>query len=96
MSVAWISGPQVLDPPLRLPQEPVDQEGIGVGGDLGRDPGRKPHEGLRQRLANPERPGIASLRQMVLGYATTAPFSLASSYSTGLICPSEECFLLGS
>jgi len=34
MSVARISGPQVLDPPLRTPQKPIDQEGVGVSGDL--------------------------------------------------------------
>src|SRR5215210_2914058 len=50
MSVAGISGPQLLDATLRTIKMPVNQQGVGVGADLRRDPGGQPHEGLRQRL----------------------------------------------
>ena len=38
-------------------QHPVDQEGVGVGSDLRRDPGSQPHQSARQRclaLAAPD------------------------------------------
>src|SRR5215217_6103690 len=54
MSVARISCPQFLDVSLRSPQEAVDVAAVGVGGNLGHDPGRKPYERLRQRVVHPE------------------------------------------
>jgi hypothetical protein len=54
MSVARISGPQLLDAPLRPSEQPVDVEGVGVRADLGRDPGNETHQRGRQRLAEPE------------------------------------------
>ena len=39
MSVARISGPELLDAPLRTIQMPANQQGEGVGADLRRDPG---------------------------------------------------------
>ena len=54
MSVARISGPQVLDAPLRPAQHLVNQEGIGVGDHLRRDPGREAHQCFRQGLPEPE------------------------------------------
>src|SRR5215210_4764067 len=56
MSVARISGPQLLDVPLWPPQTTVDQEGVGVSGDLRRDPGDETHQSGRQSLAYPEDP----------------------------------------
>src|SRR5215203_6321126 len=56
MSVARISGPQLLDAPLRSAQEPVDVEAVGVRADLGRDPGRQPDERLGQGAIHPEGP----------------------------------------
>lgn len=50
MSVAGISGPELLDAPLRTIQMPVNQQGVGVGADLRRDPGGQPYQGGRQRL----------------------------------------------
>src|SRR5688572_4620540 len=50
------SCPQLLDVTLRASQNPVDHEGVGVGADLGCDPGCKPHQGGRQRLAEAEDP----------------------------------------
>ena len=44
MSVARISGPQLLDLALRTTQHTVDEKTVGIGGDLGCDPGRKPYE----------------------------------------------------
>ena len=54
MSVARISGPQLLNAALRTTQQTVDEETIGVGCHLRRDPGGEPHEGGRQRLLEVE------------------------------------------
>src|SRR3954447_26068955 len=43
MSVARISGPQLLYPPLRPPQATVEQESVSVGGDLRGDPAGQTH-----------------------------------------------------
>jgi hypothetical protein len=39
-----------------MSQHPVDREGVGVGRYLGRDPGRQPNRGARQRRAQAEYP----------------------------------------
>src|SRR5215217_4593231 len=54
MSVASISGPQLLDLALRTTQHTVDEKTVGIGGDLGCDPGRKPYYGSRQCLPEPK------------------------------------------
>jgi hypothetical protein len=54
MSVARISGPQLLDATLRTTQQTVDQEAIRVGCHLRRDPGDEPHEGGCQCLLTVE------------------------------------------
>ena len=54
MSVARISGPQLLDASLRMTQQTVDKETIDVGRHLRRDPGDQPHEGCCQRLFEAE------------------------------------------
>src|SRR5919107_753925 len=54
MSVAKISGPQLLDVPLRPSEEPVHVQTVGVGCHLRRHPDRQPHERLRQCFAQPE------------------------------------------
>src|SRR5215213_6043363 len=54
MSVARISGPQLLDAPLRPAQQPVDVEAVGVGSHLRRDPGDQPRKRLGQRPIHPE------------------------------------------
>src|SRR5215208_1307504 len=54
MSVARISGPLLLDAPLRPAQQPVDVEAVGVGGHLRRDPGDQPRKRLGQRPIHPE------------------------------------------
>src|SRR5215210_1231524 len=51
MYVARISCPQLLDLPLETTQQTVDQERVGVGCDLRRDPPRQSYEGRRQRFA---------------------------------------------
>ncbi len=56
MSVARISGPKLLDAPLRPPEEPVDVETVGVGRHLRRDPGDRSRERLCQRPVHPEDP----------------------------------------
>src|SRR5215211_4557884 len=56
MPVAWISGPQLLDPPLWPAEETVDVEAIGVGRYLRRDPRSEPHQRLGQGLPQPEDP----------------------------------------
>ncbi len=38
MSVARMSGPQLLDAPLRPPEEPIHVQAVGVGRHLRRDP----------------------------------------------------------
>src|SRR5215212_10500062 len=50
------SCPQFLDAPLRTIQMPVDQERVGVGRYLRRDPGGQPHQRGGQRLAQAEDP----------------------------------------
>src|ERR687898_3005987 len=50
------SCPQLLDAPLRTTQHPVDDERVGVGCHLRRDPGDQPHQGLGQGLPDPEDP----------------------------------------
>src|ERR671910_209971 len=54
MSVARISGPQLLDVSLRSAQQSVDVEAVGVGGHLRRYPGSEPSECLRQGSAKTE------------------------------------------
>src|SRR5215211_1221231 len=54
MSVVRRSCPQLLDPTLRTIQHPVDQKGISVGRDLGRDPSGEPHQSGSQSLAEVE------------------------------------------
>src|SRR5215208_1435286 len=54
MSVARISGPQLLDAPLRPAHQPVDVEAVGVGGYLRRNPGDQPRKRLGQRPIHPE------------------------------------------
>ncbi len=51
MSVVRFSCPQLLDVALRAPQHPVDQESVGVGRYLRRDPGSQPDERGGQSLA---------------------------------------------
>ena len=41
---------------MGAPQHPVDQEGVGVGANLGRDPGGQPYQSARQRLAQAKNP----------------------------------------
>ena len=48
--------PTLLDPPLRTTQHPIDQKGVCVSGDLSRDPGCHPDQGLSQCLSEPENP----------------------------------------
>jgi hypothetical protein len=51
------SSPQLLDTALRTIQVPVNQERVGVGADLGRDPEfRQSHQSGGQRLAETENP----------------------------------------
>src|SRR4051812_41874803 len=52
MSVAGMSNPQLLDPPLRPAEETVDVEAISVDLNLCRDPGGEPY----QRLPEAEHP----------------------------------------
>ncbi len=56
MSVAEILGPQLLDAALSTIQMPVNQQGVGVGADLRRDPGGQPHERGGQSLAQTKDP----------------------------------------
>src|SRR5215207_9709724 len=56
MSVARISGPQLLDATLRTIQMPVNQQGVGVGADLRRNPGGQPYQGGGQRLPETKDP----------------------------------------
>src|SRR3712207_8706266 len=56
MCVVGFSCPQLLDLALRTIQVPVNQESVGVGADLGRDPNRQPHQRGSQRLAETENP----------------------------------------
>src|SRR5919112_6107271 len=48
--------PQLLDVTLRASQHSVDHQGVGVGADLGCDPGGQSHQGARQRLAETKSP----------------------------------------
>src|SRR5919107_681034 len=66
MSVARISGPQLLDAPLRTAQQTVEEEAIGVGRQLRRYPGDEPHEGSCQRLLETELPLEAGQRYLHL------------------------------
>src|SRR5215207_986396 len=56
MSVARILGPQLLDATVGTIQVPVNQERVGVGADLGRDPDCQSHQRGSQRLAQTEYP----------------------------------------
>jgi hypothetical protein len=77
MSVARISGPKLLDAPLRSAQQTVDVQAVGVSADLGRDPARQPHQGSRQRPIHPEgalERREAHLRLLPHGGTTLRPF----------------------
>src|SRR5215204_579512 len=56
MSVARMSGPQLLDAPLWPPEQPVDVQTVGVGCHLRRDPGDQTRERLVQRPVHAEDP----------------------------------------
>src|SRR5918995_3543268 len=86
MSVARISGPQLLDAPLRPAQEPVDVETVGVSADLGRDPGRQPGERLGQGASHPEGPlkrREADLHLLSAHRAPSRPFGSQRNAPTG-------------
>src|SRR5215207_10161201 len=54
MSVARMSGPQLLDAALRTTEQAVDVETIGVGRHLRRDPGDQAHKRLGKRPVHTE------------------------------------------
>src|SRR5215217_7486973 len=81
MSVAKFLSPKVLDPPLRSTEASVDQEGVGIGGDLRRDPGGESHQSCRQRLPEPEYPLEARKRYLHLLPLATLPGALGHQRS---------------
>src|SRR5215213_6899195 len=56
MSVVRFMPTQLLDTPLRAPQNPVDVETVGVGRYLRRNPGSQPDESGGQSLAQTKDP----------------------------------------
>src|SRR5215204_4331208 len=50
------SSPQLLDATLRTIQVPVNQQSVGVGADLGRDPNCQSYQRGSQRLSQTENP----------------------------------------
>src|SRR5215208_2780487 len=68
------SCPQFLDAPLRTIQMPVDQERVGVGRYLRRDPGGQPHQRGGQRLAQAEDPLEAGDGDLYVLPRPVAPF----------------------
>src|SRR5215213_228659 len=73
------SCPQFLDAPLRTIQMPVDQERVGVGRYLRRDPGGQPHQRGGQRLAQAEDPLEAGDGDLYVLPRPVAPFRALGS-----------------
>src|SRR5215210_125032 len=79
MSVARFSCPQLLDARLRTTQTPVDQERVGVGCYLRRDPGCQPYQRGGQRLAQAKDPLEARDGDLYVLPGPVAPFRALGS-----------------
>src|SRR5918993_2081232 len=86
MSVARFSCPQLLDTPLWTIQTPVDQERVGVGCYLRRDPGRKPYERGGQSLAQAKDPLEAGEGDLYVLPRPVAPLRALGSQEDANLC----------
>src|ERR687885_365406 len=80
------SGPQLLDVPLRTIQTPVDQERVGVGCYLRRDPRSQRHERGGQSLAQAEDPLEAGDGDLYVLPRPVAPFRALRSQEDADLC----------
>src|SRR5688500_6371063 len=86
MSVARFSSPQLLDAPLRTIQTPVDQELVGVGRYLRRDPGCQPDERGGQSLAQAKDPLEARDGDLYVLPRSVTPFRALGSQEDANLC----------
>jgi hypothetical protein len=92
MSVARISSPQLLDATLRTTQQAIDQERVGVGADLRRDPASQPDERPRQSFAQAEDP-LETRKKAISIRCLTPPGRLCACSLWSRIPTSEEGLL---
>jgi hypothetical protein len=92
MSVARISSPQLLDVTLRTTQQAIDQERVGVGADLRRDPASQPDERPRQSFAQAEDP-LETRKKAISIRCLTPPGRLCACSLWSRIPTSEEGLL---
>src|SRR5215218_7255354 len=80
------SCPQLLDATLRTIQTPVDQERVGIGRYLRRDPGSQPDERGGQSLAQAEDPLEARDGDLYVLPRPVAPFRALGSQEDADLC----------
>ncbi len=81
-----VSCPQLLDAPLRTIQTPVNQERVGVGRYLRRDPGCQPDERGGQSLAQAEDPLEAGDGDLYVLPHPVPPFRALGSQEDANLC----------
>jgi hypothetical protein len=86
MNVARFSCPQLLDAPLWTIQTPVDQERVGVGRYLRRDPGCQPDERGGQSLAQAKDPLEAREGDLYVLPRPVPPFGALGSQEDADLC----------